>query len=54
MDAINAINAMKEVRMWLKYGDYVAIHCEVLSQGEMRDLLWKTPEGCGGRRFHDD
>lgn len=24
----------------------MAIHCEVLSQGDMRDLLWKKTEGC--------
>lgn len=41
----DAINAMKEVRVWLEYGDYLAIHCEALNQGGMRDLLWKTTEG---------
>ena len=37
---------MIEVRMWMEYGDYLAIHCVQLYQGEMRDLRWKTHENC--------
>lgn len=42
----DSINAMIEVRMWLEYGDYLAIHCEQINQRDMRDLLWKTTERC--------
>lgn len=31
-----------EVIMWVEYGDYLAIRCEQLNQGDMRDLLWET------------
>ncbi len=43
---IDSINAMMELRMWLEYGDYLALHCEQINQGDMRDLLWKTTEKC--------
>lgn len=38
--------AMVEVRMWLEYGDYLAIYCKALSHGGMKDLLWKRTEKC--------
>lgn len=28
---IDAIISMKEVKMWLEYGDYISIRCDVLS-----------------------
>lgn len=29
-----------------RYGDYLALHCEILNQGDMNDMLWKRTEGC--------
>ena len=42
----DAIDSMIEIRMVMEYGDYLALQCEALNQGDMRRLLWKTTTGC--------